>query len=789
MSIAEAAVPAGRAVPAPSPSTVDSALHALDGWLPGTRGPWLKALRALDLAAVPLTGRPLSSLPLQRRREVLTRLSGHVEAHWLVRLATAPLKLAQVREPGVHEAAGTRWGLQEPGHTEPARWHRQVMNAADLGGEEQLEAEVVVVGTGAGGAPLAADLAAAGHAVLLLEEGQLHERGDFTGQAAPMQRLLYRAPLPLALGRGVIPVPVGRGVGGTTTINSGTCYRPDTALFDRWRRERGLGRLGWELDEHYERVERMLGVELPEAEALGGVARVVARGAEALGWTHGPLPRNAPGCDGQGLCCFGCPTDAKRSAQVSWVPEALDAGASLLTGARVERVLVEAGRAVGVEATVGGAPLRVRAHAVVLAAGALHTPTLLLKQGLQGPSGQLGRNLTIHPASHAWAIFDEIIDGTEEIPQGWGIEEFVAEGLRFEGSTLPLELLATLAPAVGPAWTEFIEEHRHLASFGFMVSDSARGVVRVGADGNPSVRYRLADRDRRRVIRGQGLLARMFLAAGARRVLPAVRGYGPFRTLAAVERFEAEAPSRLAARHLDLSAYHPLGTARMGTRPTRSVVGLDHQAHHLPGLFVVDGSTVDGPLGVNPQLTIMALSLRAAPFVGRAVERAAAARPDPAEPCPDVSWGPGLGFTETMAGELLGGDTPRPCAFTVEAKGAPGALGELGGARGARWELEGTATVGGLVAGAAAVGSLELRPRRLREALAYHLEFNDAEGHRWVLEGAKDLRGWNPVRGMTTLPVVLRDALGQERDRGVLRFGSDELVPWLRSWWWRRGAA
>src|SRR5262249_5448902 len=160
------------------------------------------------------------------------------------------------------------------------------------------------------------------------------------------------------------------------------------------------------------RVEAVLGVAPADPRHLGGVARVIARGCDALGYQHQPLRRNAPECDGQGICCFGCPTDAKRSTNVSYVPLALKAGATLFTGLRAERVMVDGGRAVGVLAH-GRAPdgsrraLTVRARAVVVSCGSLLTPLLLEDSGIGTSSGQLGRNLSIHPAVAVMALFDE----------------------------------------------------------------------------------------------------------------------------------------------------------------------------------------------------------------------------------------------------------------------------------------------------------------------------------------------------------------------------------------------
>jgi choline dehydrogenase-like flavoprotein len=454
--------------------------------------------------------------------------------------------------------------------------------------------------------------------VLLVEEGEHFGRKDFSGRPLDMMRKLYRASgATLALGNTAIPVPTGKGVGGTTLINSGTCFRVPEETLRGWRERSGVADLTPEaLAPWYAEVERFLEVAPSTPKAIGPTGDVIARGCDALGYSHHPLARNAPGCDGQGLCCFGCPTGAKRSTDVSYVPAALERGAQLVTGLRIERVLLEGDRAVGVQGAAdgpwGARSITVRAKAVVLSMGALGTPALLLRQRLANRSDQVGRNLSIHPATAALAVFDEEIRPFDTVPQGYAIDEFRDEGLLFEGSSLPLQLTAAMTPGFGPSYVALMEEAQRTAVFGFLVKDSSRGRVTVGPTGEVALRYWLNDRDLGQVRRGLGILARVYLAAGARRVLLPVAGWDIVSSLSDVTRFES---ARFAARHVDLTAYHPLGTCQLGADPRRSVVGPTHETHDVRSLFVCDGSALPGSPGVNPQLTIMALSLRAAGFV------------------------------------------------------------------------------------------------------------------------------------------------------------------------------
>lgn len=622
-ALATTALPSGRMIPGATSNTVRRMETLLAGYPPAITAGFRRLLLALDAQSL-VTGRArFDRLSNEKRLEVLSRLEGGEFSRLALRGLLTPLKLAHFDDPDVFAALGCRYVVDPPMRAEDPRWRGQVVDASSLSHGETLECDVVVVGTGAGGAPVAKALAERGHAVLLVEEGPLLTRQDFTGRPLQMMKRMYRrSGATVAFGNTAIPIPLGRGVGGTTLINSGTCFRAPATVLNRWRRN-GLGALGGDgLSAYYDEVERILGVGPSSAEALGKPAQLIAKGCMALGWSHHPLRRNAPGCDGQGLCCFGCPTDAKRSTNVSFVPAALERGAQLVTGLEVTRVLTEGDAAVGVEgvATASGSSVRVtiRARVVVLACGALLTPALLDRNGLCRTSRQLGRNLSIHPASAGMGVFDEEIHAWRTVPQGYAIDQFAEEGIYFEGAQVPLDLAAVSHSGFGPAFVALMERFNQSFLFGFMVKDTSRGRVTTGRDGTPRISYWVNEEDRRRLQRAYALLARVYFAAGAKEVHLPVLGFGRLTNLADVERLER---ARVPARHMDISAYHPLGTARMGVDPLSSVVNAEHEAHDLNNLFICDGSVMPTALGVNPQLTIMAMSLRAAEGIHRRVER------------------------------------------------------------------------------------------------------------------------------------------------------------------------
>jgi choline dehydrogenase-like flavoprotein len=620
-AIAGAALPAGKYLPAAGKHTVakvETFLARLPG--PALAG-YRAALRAVDAAAWVSHRRGFARL---EDADAIALLDGWrrggVARRNAIRALVAPLKMAHLDDPGLYKQLGCVYKRELPkAEARPAYMTQRVHRGVDLGGDLAVEAEVVVVGTGAGGAVVARELAEAGVAVILIEDGEYFDRSQFTGRVFDMQQLMYkRGGATFSVGNTFIPIPLGKTVGGSTTVNSGTCYRAPDRILESWRDKLGLTELGPdEMARHFDRVESVLQVAPAKPELLGGNARVIARGAEAMGLAHhGPLRRNAPDCDGKGVCVFGCPTDAKRSTNVSYVPLGLKAGVELFTGCQVRRIVVESGRATGVVArTRGGHTLTVHARAVVIAAGALETPLLLARNGLCGGSGELGENLSIHPAAGMLAEFDEKIAGWDGIPQGYCIEDFHGEGILFEGAYTPLELAMSMPVQVGPRMVELAESYDRIASFGFMVEDTSRGSVRERF-GQPLVTYSLGDGDVARVKRGVDLLAQVFFAGGARRVITPVHGFDELHSVTDLERLRS---ASIRASDLDLSAYHPLGTARMGLRPASSVVGPDHQTHDVDRLYIVDGSAVPSSLGVNPQVTIMALATRAAEKIAAAL--------------------------------------------------------------------------------------------------------------------------------------------------------------------------
>jgi choline dehydrogenase-like flavoprotein len=498
--------------------------------------------------------------------------------------------------------AYTDRGAPEPPPTE------RVERGSEITAVRRIRADVVVIGAGAGGAPVAKELAEGGMRVVMLEEGERIRTERFNARPRDMTALLYRdAGQVTTIGNVPIVLPLASSVGGTTLVNSGTCFRTPAAVLESWRERFGLEPLTPEaLDPFFRRVEREQNVAQVPADLAGRNALVVKRGADQLGWSGDFIFRNVRGCVGSGVCAFGCPTGAKQHVGLTYVPRAWAAGATTYCETRARRLVLRSGRVRGVEATTAaGGRVEVECDTVVVSCGAIHTPPFLKRQRIG--SAELGRNLAIHPATGVRALFDEPVEMWRGVPQSYYVDEFADEGIMFEGAAGPPDYLAMSLPYAGRAHRDAMLRYPRMSQFGLMVSDVSRGRVASFA-GRPQIRYDLGAEDLARFRRGIELLCELYAAAGARVIYPPVAGVPEL----APDDLEPLRARRIRPADLTLMAFHPMGTARADARPSHGVVDADLKVHGAEGLYVSDASVLPSSLGVNPQITIMTLATRLA---------------------------------------------------------------------------------------------------------------------------------------------------------------------------------
>lgn len=501
----------------------------------------------------------------------------------------------------------------------------RVFTRDTLRGDTVLDADVVIVGSGAGGATLAAELAEAGLDVVMIEEGRYWTTRDFTAQASAMTRQLYRdGGASMAIGDPPVMFQEGRAVGGSTVINGGMSWRTPERILERWRREAGLEHIeAPDMEAHFARVERRIHVRHQDPETVGRDNELLKRGADAKGWKVIPNLRNQVHCAGSNNCAFGCPTGAKQSALVSYVPRALHFGARLLSDVKVERILLHGKRAIGVAGRVVGEGERpgprvtVRAKLVVAACGAIQTPALLARSGVRSPSGRLGHNLSLHPNVKLVATFDEPVRGWEGVHQAYQVREFEGEGLLFAAVNIPPAVIAMTSHERGAALGALMDAYDRTVIAGMLCEDTATGRVRT-INGRPQAFYQLAQFDADKLVRGVALLAELLFAAGARSIITPFAGVPTLRSGDDTRLLYAHSIPRSA---MEVVTVHMMGTAAMGADRTRAVTDGHGLVHDAERLMVCDASLFPTPIGVNPMETIMALATRSAAHVLDNLER------------------------------------------------------------------------------------------------------------------------------------------------------------------------
>jgi choline dehydrogenase-like flavoprotein len=525
-----------------------------------------------------------------------------------------------------------------------AGWN--AIDASRLAADVEVDTDVVIVGSGAGGGVCAEIFATAGLGVVLLEEGPLRGTRDFRMRESDAYPDLYQESAARKTKDKAINILQGRCVGGSTTVNWTSSFRTPPATLDFWRERLGLSALtDAELGPWFAAMEDRLGVrawDVPPNENN----EVLRRGAERLAIPVAAIRRNVRGCWNLGYCGTGCPTNAKQSMLVTTIPEALQRGARLYSRTRVQRLMARGERVVGVAAVAmderGMRPLarRITVHArhVVLAAGAIGSPAILLRSGAPDPHGLLGERTFLHPTVVSAAIMPQRVSGYSGAPQSLYSDHFLEvdpiDGpLGFKLETPPLHpvLFSTTLHGHGDfhagLMARFAQAHALIALLrdGFH-RDSRGGRVLLQSDDTPLLDYPLEslfwDGARRALL----AMAEIQFAAGAERVFVVderCAGYASWR----------EARKQIPALDLKpiltrIVSAHVMGGCAMGADARSGVVDAEGRHHLLEGLSVIDGSVFPTSVGANPQLSVYALAARNASRIAAVLT----GRPAPAIP-------------------------------------------------------------------------------------------------------------------------------------------------------------
>ncbi len=515
----------------------------------------------------------------------------------------------------VDEALGYPGPLGPPTDPPP-----KALKPLELTGDTELDCDVCVVGSGAGGGTAAGVLASAGLDVVVLEAGGYYSEEDFDGDELSGYARMYLNGGGVATDNQSIGLLAGSCLGGGTLVNYTWCFRPPDFVREDWKQRFGLDEwAGQGFDDSLDAVWERISIS-PESSIPSERDHAMRRGLDSLGWHSEVMQRNCKGCKEEvcRLCHYGCQIGAKQSTMKTWLQDAYDAGARILVNTSAERVLIEDGKAAGVEAeTADGHRVTIRAKAVALAAGAIHTPAIMVRSGM---GGQVGKNLMLHPVLITWGVFDEEIrpwDGTlgatfsdELLDMGEGY------GIKYEQAATPPSILAIFAPWRGSRESaELMQSMKYTAGYGALQRARDGGEVVVGPDGLPTPRWQLSEFDRDVMRKGLDGAAQILEAGGARRIYSSHAGWVSYEPGANGGRDSLlDAADRCGwdAAQVTLGAFHLMGTARMGSSRETAVCNPDGEAWDVGGLYVVDGAVLPTGLGVNPMVTIEAAAHRIA---------------------------------------------------------------------------------------------------------------------------------------------------------------------------------
>lgn len=606
-ALCAALLPPESGGPAPTEAADD-----LDRYLAQMPSVIAKGIRAgiiaIDAAALATARRSLAELDMHERVRVLERVAGLRPE---LAMAMDGLKTIVLLSHGA--ASGTDEMHRRAMRFPAARPDAELDITSSLDEMSVLRCDAVVVGSGAGGAFVARTLARAGLDVVVLEEGRRWKVADFR-DGHPMDRFagLYRdGGATIALGRPPVVLPIGRAVGGTTVVNSGTCYRPPIEVQQRWRDDNGLAMADPEAFGPYlAEVEATLRIGPVPSSVMGNNGKLLLTGAARKGWASHPITRNAPDCVGSCQCAIGCPRNAKFGVHLNALPQACDAGATIISHARVTEVLHRAGRATGVSVRrPDGSTMEVHADTVVVAAGAAETPALLWRSSL-GDHPRIGQNLSLHPALGLAGRFPDPVVAWEGVLQSAAVDELHRDhGILIEATATPPGMGSMVLPGYGPELVRRLADADHIGVFGAMIADEPSGRVlgrRVGRRvGRPLMRYDLSRADASRLVRAMGAMGRLMFAAGAEEVLTGLPRRPSVRTVAELD----DTLTSVDPLHLHVAAFHPTGTAAAGSDGQLSPVDERGRLRGAAGVWVADATVLPSCPEVNPQVSIMALAL------------------------------------------------------------------------------------------------------------------------------------------------------------------------------------
>lgn len=494
----------------------------------------------------------------------------------------------------------------------------KVTQASDITQEKlHLKADAVIIGSGAGGAIAAYELARAGKTVIVLEAGPYIPSEKFTEMLAVSMGTLYQDHGGQSNMHGDIAILQGACVGGSTVVNAALCFRTPDYYLKLWAKEFGLTNLTTAaLTPYFEKIERNLHIRTVASHETSAGAALIGVGMKKLGYPEGKARRNIKDCALTGACFSGCTSDRKQSMLVTYLPWAVAHGATIFADTRVTQVLAEGGKASGVLAEVidpatgkKKADVRVDAPIVVLAAGPIQTPLLLLKSGLANSSAQVGKNFACHPTLSVTAEFPHEVNDFHGATHSLYMDQHTLPEkggyLLLNAIQEPVEAGFQAEPGTGKPYVAYMTGYKNTIRLISLIHDKNVGEVR-WENGQKQIHYTVDNDDFDAMKKGLVATARILFASGASKL------YLPSSNKAVVESAD-QVESVIGAlknepARYKYTSFHPQGTCRMGRNPKTTVVNPYGETHDVKNLYVADASLLPTSIGYNPSETVYALA-------------------------------------------------------------------------------------------------------------------------------------------------------------------------------------
>ena len=494
----------------------------------------------------------------------------------------------------------------------------QVTQASDVTQDSiELNVDAVVIGSGAGGAIAAYELAKAGKKVVVLEAGPYVPSEKFTEMMAVSMDTLYADHGGQSNTAGDISILQGACVGGSTVVNAALCFRTPDYYLELWAKEFGLTNLTPEvMQPYFEKVGANLGIAPNKPYETSIAAQLLKGGMKKLDLPEGNASRNIRNCAMTGFCFAGCKSDRKQSMLVTYLPWAVAHGATIYSDTRATQILAANGKATGVLAEIIDpatkavkSKLKINAPIVVGAAGPIQMPILLQKSKLANSNGQVGKNFACHPTMSITGMFEKNIDAFYGATHSLYMDKYTMpeDGgyLLLDAIQDPVEASFQADPGTGKPYMSYMSKYRNTVRLITLIHDQNVGEVN-WKDGVKEIKYFVDDADFEIMKAGLKTNARVLFAAGAKYLyIPTSQKL----TIDSEDQIDAviDGLDNEPARYR-YTSFHPQGTCRMGADPKTTVVSPKGETHEVKNLYIVDASLLPTSIGYNPSETVYALA-------------------------------------------------------------------------------------------------------------------------------------------------------------------------------------